>query len=156
MPWFVLYTRPRFEKKVAEQLEKSGVTVYCPLVTQIKQWSDRKKTVQTPLLPSYVFVNITESERQKVVQVTGVVRFVFWLGKPAIVRESEITALQEGLKEAVTAVAVTAYKKGDVITVPYGPFKGKEGTVQQRQHNDLRLLLTELGLIITLTKAKLG
>ena len=58
MPWFALYTRPKNEKKVTEQLVKLGIEVYCPLVTQVKQWSDRKKKVATPLISSYVFVNI--------------------------------------------------------------------------------------------------
>ena len=58
MPWYVLYTKPRQEKKVTDSLNAIGVEAYCPLVTVIKQWSDRKKKVQIPLINSYVFVNI--------------------------------------------------------------------------------------------------
>ena len=153
MPWHVIYTRPRNEKKVTEQLEKLGIIVYCPLVTQIKQWSDRKKKVQTPLIPSYVFVNVIENERQKVLQVHGVLRFVFWLGEVAVVRDDEITASQEGLKEEVIAFEVSAYKKGDLIKIPFGPFQGKEGTIEQIQNTNIRLVLSELGMMITLTKS---
>ena len=58
MPWYVLYTKPRQEKKVADGLIAIGIAAYCPLVTTIKQWSDRKKKVEVPLINSYVFVNI--------------------------------------------------------------------------------------------------
>ena len=83
MEWFALYTKPRNEKKVAENLAALGIEVYCPLVTTIKQWSDRKKKVESPLIPSYVFVKIEEANRKEVFQVSGVVQYVFWLGKPA-------------------------------------------------------------------------
>ncbi|MDX1426779.1 MAG: transcription termination/antitermination NusG family protein [Salegentibacter mishustinae] len=49
MSWYVLYTKPRTEKRVAESLEQMGVEVYCPLITEIKQWKDRKKKLKTPL-----------------------------------------------------------------------------------------------------------
>jgi transcription antitermination factor NusG len=95
MQWYALYTEPRHEKKVADRLLKLGVEVYCPLVTQIKQWSDRKKKVEVPLLPSYVFVKLEESNRDIVFQVSGVVRYLFWLGKPAIIRNEEIQHLNQ-------------------------------------------------------------
>jgi len=69
MTWYALYTKPKNEKKVTEQLQKSGIEVYCPMVTQIKQWSDRKKKTETPLIPSYVFVNIEEKNRNDVFEV---------------------------------------------------------------------------------------
>ena len=150
MPWHVVYTKPRNEKKVTEQLEKSGIIVYCPLVTQMKQWSDRKKKVQTPLIPSYVFVNVMESERQKVLQVPGVLRFVFWLGEVAVVRDDEIKALKEGLKKVVTSFEVSAFKKGDLIKIPVGPFQGKEGKIEEIQNTNMRLVLSDLGIMITL------
>ena len=110
MPWNVIYTKARNEKKVASQLEKSGFEVYCPIVTQIKQWSDRKKKVETPLIPSYVFVNVEEKNRDDVFEVHGVVRYLFWLGKPAIVKNEEILALQEGLKETLLSVEIANIK----------------------------------------------
>jgi transcriptional antiterminator RfaH len=153
MTWFALYTKPRSEKKVADKLSQSGIKVYCPMVTQIKQWSDRKKKTETPLIPSYVFVNLEEKNRNDVFEVTGVVRYLFWLGKPAIVRNEEILALQEGLKETVAAVEIADYKTGDTINIPSGPFKGKEGTIKEVKKNKLQLVLKELGMLITLTRA---
>ena len=152
MTWFALYTKPRNEKKVADKLAQSGIQVYCPMVTQIKQWSDRKKKTETPLIPSYVFVNIEEKNRNDVFEVNGVVRYLFWLGKPAIVRNEEILALQEGLKETVSEVEIADYKKGDTINIATGPFKGKEGTIKEVKKNKLQLVLKELGMLITLTR----
>ncbi|MDD3723323.1 MAG: UpxY family transcription antiterminator [Lutibacter sp.] len=152
MNWYVIYTKPKWEKKVADQLEKTGIEVYCPMVTQIKQWSDRKKKVETPLIPSYVFVNIEEKNRNNVFAISGVVRYLFWLGKPAIVREIEILALKESLKGILSSVEISEYKTGDTISIPEGPFKGKEGIIKQVGKNRLQLVLKELGMLITLTK----
>ncbi|WP_249684772.1 UpxY family transcription antiterminator [Flavobacterium sp. CYK-55] len=155
MNWFVLYTKPRTEKKVAERLAQMGVEVYCPLVTTIKQWSDRKKKIQEPLLSSYVFVRLDEKERNLVFQVSGVVRYVYWLGRPAVVRDEEIEALQEHLQNALASYEVSAYKIGDVISIPAGPFQGKEGMIRQLNKNSLQLVLSELGVLITLHREEL-
>jgi transcriptional antiterminator RfaH len=152
MSWFALYTRPKNEKKVAEQLTKLGIEVYCPLVTQVKQWSDRKKKVQTPLISSYVFVNVEEAERNRVFEVYGVVRYLFWLGKPATIRDEEIEALKNSLKGVMSLVEVAAIKPGDTINISTGPFQGKEGVVSQVGKNQIRLVLKELGVLITLTR----
>jgi transcriptional antiterminator RfaH len=152
MPWFVIYTKSRNEKKVAEGLQRMGLEVYCPLVTMIKKWSDRKKKVQVPLLSSYVFVCVEEKDREKVFQVTGVVRYLFWLGKPAIVRDDEIAALKEGLKETLVSFEVQGIKVGDVVPVPSGPFQGKEGKINKINKNSLQLILTEVGVLITLVR----
>jgi len=152
MPWYVIYTKPRNEKKVADRLQKIGITTYCPMITMVKQWSDRKKKVQIPLLNSYVFVCLDDKEREKVFQISGVVRYLFWLGKPAIVRDEEITALQEGLKDSIASFEVKGIKVGDLLPIPSGPFQGKEGIIKQINKNSLQLILTELGVLITLNK----
>ncbi|WP_298222690.1 UpxY family transcription antiterminator [Flavobacterium sp.] len=152
MPWYVIYTKPRNEKKVAERLQQIGITVYCPMITMVKQWSDRKKKVQVPLLNSYVFVSLEDKEREKVFEVSGVVRYLFWLGKPAIVRDEEINALKEGLKDTMTSFEVKGIKVGDLMPIPSGPFQGKEGIIKQISKNSLQLILTQLGVLITLHK----
>lgn len=77
MNWYVVYTKPKWEKKVAEQLRNKGIECYCPLITQVRQWSDRKKKVEVPLFNSYVFVQLPDSERNAVFQSVGVVRYCF-------------------------------------------------------------------------------
>jgi len=150
MPWYVLYTKPRNEKKVADSLRQIGFTVYCPLVEIVKQWSDRKKKVQVPLLPSYIFINIDEDKRDQVFRITGVVRYLFWLGKPAIIREEEILLMQNWLQKTVTSFEVTGIEPGSRFEIPSGPFVGKQGIVTKVEKNHLILVLEQLGIKIIL------
>jgi transcription antitermination factor NusG len=152
MPWYVIYTQPRNEKKVVERLEKLGIDVFCPMITQVKQWSDRKKLVTVPLINSYVFVNINEVEREKVLKVFGVIRFVFWLGKPATARQIEINSLKKLLNDKILHFEVKEYKEGDIITISSGLFQGKEGKINKIGNNSFQLILKELGVLITLKK----
>lgn len=75
MNWYVIYTKPKWEKKVAEQLADAGIECYCPLITQVRQWSDRKKKVVVPLFNSYVFVRLEDCDRNLVFQSPGAVRY---------------------------------------------------------------------------------
>lgn len=152
MSWFALYTLPKNEKKVTERLQNLGIEAYCPMVTQVKQWSDRKKRVETPLISSYVFVNLEEKERNRVFDIHGIVRYLYWLGKPAIIQDHEIALLKDSLKGILTSVEVQGVKPGDSLTISRGPFKGKEGVVSQVEKNKIRLVLKELGVLITITK----
>ena len=95
--WFILYTKPNQEIKVADQLKSLNISSFCPTVTIIKNYSDRKKKIIKPLLPSYVFVNIEDAKRNDVFSIYGIVRYMFWLEKPAIVRESEIELMKQYL-----------------------------------------------------------
>jgi transcription antitermination factor NusG len=152
MPWYVLYTKPRQEKKVADSLNSIGIDAYCPLVSQMKQWSDRKKKVQVPLINSYVFVNIGEHQREDVFKVSGIVRYLFWLGKPAVVRAIEIEALQKSLEGIVASFEVSAIQKDTIFKIPEGPFQGFEGLVKNINATSIQLLLVDLGFLITLTR----
>ena len=113
--WFVVYTRPQQELKVARELSAMGITNYCPTVTLVKQYSDRKKKVTKPLLPSYVMVEIEEKERNKVFTCSGIVRYMFFLGKPAVVPASEIKLMQNHLNGVYNDSKVTSLNVGDSI-----------------------------------------
>lgn len=152
MPWFAIYTRPKNEKKVTNSLAKMGIEVYCPMVTQMKQWSDRKKKVESPLISSYVFVNLEEKNRNVVFEVHGIVRYLYWLGKPAIIQDHEIALLKDNLKGILTSVEVEGIQPGDSLTISKGPFRGKEGIVSQVEKNKIRLVLKELGVLITISR----
>ena len=156
MPWFVLHIKPRNEKKAAIQLQELGITVYCPLLTEIRQWSDRKKKVEIPLIPSYIFVQLDEKQRDFVFQVPAVVRYLYWLGKPAIVRDAEIETLKKWLESGQLDTRMESLQPGDKIAIEQGPFKGKKGLVQVVKKNSLELLLLELGVKIILTKQKIA
>lgn len=152
MNWYALYTKPRNEKKVAQKLEAMGIQVFCPMVFTIVQWSDRKKKVQKPLLNSYVFVKIDEKSRLNVFQVSGIVRFVYWLGKPAIIKDEEIETLKKHLQEPVDGVLVDSWKPKDKVVISEGMFKNTVGIVQQNTKSQVILLLETLGIKLIIQK----
>ena len=95
--WLALYTRPRWEKKVHALLEEKGIESYCPLNKVRRQWSDRVKVVEEPLFKSYVFVRVDEGERTAVRLTSGAINFIYWNGKPALIREKEIDTIRKFL-----------------------------------------------------------
>jgi len=100
--WYAVYTKPRWEKKVHATMTSRGLESYCPLNKVRKQWSDRVKLVEEPLFKSYVFVHVAEEEQTRVRMVDGVLNYVYWQGKPAVIKDKEIdTVLSLLPKEAV-------------------------------------------------------
>jgi len=152
MPWYALYTKSRQEKKVAARLLQIGIDAYCPLVIQERQWSDRKKRVEVPLLPSYVFVNIESQSREQVFQVSGVVRFLYWLGQPAIIKDSEIEIIQKRLKDKITSYEIIGIQPGTLYEITSGPFIGHKGIVDKVDKSQITLVLEQLGVKIILHK----
>ena len=150
--WFVVYTRPQQELKVASQLTAIGITNYCPTITLVKQYSDRKKKVTRPLLSSYVMIELEEKERNKVFACNGIVRYLFFLGKPAVVPASDITLMQNHLNGVYNDSKVTTFSVGDSYTIPQGPFSGNCGKVVEINKTKVKLELASLGMRITLKK----
>ena len=150
MKWFVLYTKPQFEVKVAQGLETIGIRAYCPLYKEIKQYSDRKKKIEKPLLRSYVLVQLEDKDREVVFAIYGVVRYLFWLGKPAIVREEEIEFMKTALNGVYKSITVSHLQKGAIYKIPDGPFKGQKGKVVNLLKSRVKLELPSLGILVTL------
>lgn len=149
MNWYVIYTKPKWEKKVAEKLNEAGIECYCPLITQIKQWSDRKKKVEVPLFNSYVFVHLNDTDRNSVFQVAGVVRYLFWLGKPAIVKDEEISIIKNSLSSPnISEVLVSEIQVGDKIKLESGVFSNQEAIVQEVSKTHYILILESLGCVL--------
>ena len=97
--WYVVYTRPRWEKKVAGILLAKGIEHYCPLNKVMKLWSDRKKIVLEPLFKGYIFVRLQDTVKWDIKNIDGILNFVYWLGKPAVVKEEEIDTIRKFLQE---------------------------------------------------------
>ncbi len=153
--WLVLYTKPRNEKKVANRLSESGFTVYCPTKKVEKQWSDRVKVVEEPLFPSYVFIQIEEANREKVFAIPGVVRYLFWLGKPAVVREEEIQALQSFMNDFETSpLLVENLSPQERVKINSGPLMGQEALIQKISKTKVSLLLVNLQCKISVNLEK--
>lgn len=149
MNWYVIYTKPKWEKKVAEKLSQIGIECYCPLIIQMKEWSDRKKKVEVPLFNSYVFVQLKEIDRNAVFQISGVVRYLFWLGKPAIVREEEINSIKTSLKAPnISDISVTSIQVGDRIKIEAGAFSNQDAIVQEVSNTHYILVLESLGCVL--------
>lgn len=143
--WYVLYTKPRNEKKVAERLAEHQYEVYCPLVETVRLWSDRRKKVKTPLFNSYVFVRLEERERGDVLKDPGILNFVFWLGRPAVVRDAEIDAIRYITSEAGEVEVLSIdYNIGDDVLIREGTFKGLKGIVDTVDKNQVTLYIDAL------------
>ena len=150
--WFVIYTKANQEIKVSERLNEIGITCYCPTISIIKQYSDRKKKILKPLIPSYVFIHIEEEKRNEIFSVFGVVRYLFWLGKPAVVREKEVELMKQYLNGEFQSVSLTNFTKGQLHKISEGVFAGKIGKIIEVQKNKIKLQLESLGMIVTLRR----
>lgn len=149
MNWYVIYTKPKWEKKTAEQLNKLAINTYCPTIKKIHQWSDRKKKVVVPLFNNYVFVQLDEKDRNLVFHSPGVIRYLFWLGKHAIVKDTEINNIKEWLSSVESSdISVIEYKIGQKIKINSGPFCDQNAVVKDITKTDYVLILESLGCIL--------
>lgn len=144
--WYAVYTKPRWEKKVHGILSNRGLEAYCPLNKVRKQWSDRVKLVEEPLFKSYVFVHVSEEEQGRVRQVDGVLNFVYWQGKPAIVKNKEIDDIRRFLNEYedVQLQALDLQPQSRVL-IRSGILMDKEATVQRVLHQTVEVIIESLG-----------
>lgn len=137
-------------------LTNLGVTAYCPLVTTVRQWSDRKKKIQVPIIPRVIFINCLEKDRDKVFQIPGAQHYLFWLGKPAVVKDSEIQTMKDWLSGEVNGAKVEELKTGDTYVLKSNGFNGQVGIVNEVSNNRIQVILKELGVKITLTRDQLN
>lgn len=157
--WYAVYTKPRWEKKVHRLLEEKQFESYCPLNKVHRKWSDRIKIVHEPLFKSYVFVCISEADKTAVRMINGVVNFVYWLGKPAVIKEKEIEVIRRflGEYENVEVRPVDIRPSGKVV-VQQGILMGKKGTIRQVLHNRVEIIIESIGftLLANIEKSKLS
>jgi transcription antitermination factor NusG len=147
MNWYVIYTKSRSEKAVADKLSLLGIEVYCPLLKRKKLWSDRWKWVEEPLFRSYCFVSLDEKDRELVFSVPGVVRYVYHCGQPATIREKEMNLLKSWLMQYEhESIEATNLNVNDRIRIRSGALIDKEAEVLHSKGNFALLLLEDLGL----------
>jgi len=150
--WCVLYTKPRNEKKVAKRLTVAGYTVYCPLYKVRRQWSDRIKTVEEPLFRSYIFIHIEDAKRDEVFAYPGTLRYLFWLRRLAVVRQSEIATIQKWLAEQDHEdIDISEILPGDYVRITSGPFTGEQAVLLDKSNKKAVVQLKELGLQLSLS-----
>lgn len=144
--WYAVYTKPRWEKKVHRLLAEQQLESYCPLNKVYRKWSDRIKVVQEPLFKSYIFVRIREEDKTAVRMTDGVVNFVYWLGKPAQIKNSEIDTIKRFLKEYEIVEAIPLELKPDVkVRISGGVLMDREATVKKVRRNRVEVVIESLG-----------
>ncbi len=152
MNWKVIYVSSRSEKKVAERLQQEGIESYVPIKREMKQWSDRKKLVESPLINGYVFVNPSAKDRDKVLRFSGVLQYVRYNAADAIVRNLEIDALRSIEEKGyfVSGEFSKQLMEGDRVSIEHGPFKGLYGSVKTQAKESVYTISIEgIGYALT-------
>lgn len=155
LKWYALYTRSRFEKKAAERLTEQGIEAYVPLQRVMRQWSDRRKLVLEPAIRSYVFVHINHLHYYNVLNTPGIVRYVFFDGKPAVVRDEEIETMKRVMDAELEVECLPDdLQPGTRVRIVEGPLTGVEGELVQhvgKQKVALRIEAIRQVMMVTLS-----
>jgi len=147
--WLALYSRPRWEKKVAQLLTEKGLESYCPVNKVRRKWSDRVKIVEEPLFKSYVFVRVTDEDRTSVRMTPGVINFVYWNGKPALIKEKEINAIKQFLNDYENVeVKPIQLELNQRVKITKGPLMDQEGQVLELQRKTVKVAIDSLGYLL--------
>ncbi|HRE39119.1 MAG TPA: UpxY family transcription antiterminator [Chitinophagaceae bacterium] len=147
--WLAVYTRPRWEKKVNQLLTEKGIESYCPLNKIRRKWSDRYKIIEEPLFKSYVFVKVSEDERKDVRLTNGAINFVYWNGKPAVIKEKEIAAIRRFLDEYDHVEArQVEIKVSQRVRITNGTLMDQQGTVLDIRKKTVKVAIDSLGYIL--------
>ena len=124
--WFAIFTKPRAEKKVHQRMLDQDIKAFLPMIKTVRQWSDRKKTIEVPLISSYIFVLMEEKDLYKTLPIPGTVNVLKHLGKPAKIKTTEIENLRilSGTGENHQIANCINVLSGDDVEVINGPFMG--------------------------------
>jgi len=139
--WYAIQTYSRHEKNAARQLTLKGVDNYLPVVTRLHQWSDRRKQVELPLFPCYVFVRIPPSaeRRVNVLQVEGVIGFVGARGEGLPIPDRQIEDIRTLMENKISLDPYPFLKIGQRVRICSSPLDGIEGILVRR--NGMRRLV---------------
>lgn len=148
--WYAIYTRARHEKQVERLLSERGFETFLPLVPRTSQWKDRRKRVEWPLFPSYVFGRFVLGKMYRVLGTPGVATIVRLDGRPAAIDDAELENVRRftlALQGGVTAHAQPRpyFAEGEWVEIVGGPLDGVRGVVVE--HRNRRRLLIGLKTI---------
>jgi transcription antitermination factor NusG len=147
--WLAVYSRPRWEKKINQLLLEKGLESYCPLNKVRRKWSDRIKVVEEPLFKSYVFVKISDDDRTTVRMTPGVINFVYWEGKPAVIRDKEISAIKRFLNEYENVEVQSMDLRVDQrVKITTGPLMDREGQVMSLNRKTVKVAIDSMGYVL--------
>ncbi len=144
--WLVIYVRPRWEKKVEMLLKEQDIESFCPTTTRESQWVDRKKMISTPLFTGYVFVRISNRDLTKVRYSIGVLNYIYFMGKPAVIRDIEIERLKMAINSYnnLQIVNLNEISAGDRVRIRSGLFHNQEGEIIQVQGKNVLMSFDHL------------
>ena len=145
--WYVVYTRSRAEKKVRDELILNNIECFLPLQKKLRQWKDRKKWVEMPLMSGYCFVHISRKEYDKVLQTNNVVCYVTFEGKAAVIPTQEIDSVKQMMKQSDFEVSVSqdSFKPGKMVEIIEGPMIGLHGElIEARGKNKFIIRLNQI------------
>ncbi|MEO5891207.1 MAG: UpxY family transcription antiterminator [Ferruginibacter sp.] len=144
--WYALYTKPGCEKKVANLLSRRNIENYCPLKRHL---SGKKKVVLEPLFNSFVFVQISDAEMPGIRLTDCVLNFVYWLGKPAIIREEEIELMKRFINEyAVVKMEKIPFNVDGSVRVIGASLADNKGHMVSVKNNSVKIILPSLGYMM--------
>jgi len=141
--WYALYTRPRHEKKAFELLLEKKANAYLPLLKTTRLLKNRKREVELPLFPSYLFCQFEYKDRFSILETHGVIKIVNFNGKPAVVPEWQIESMKTILANPQSLRLESYFRQGDLVEVKSGPFKGLKGTVTHLKGESRLAILIE-------------
>lgn len=148
--WYAVYTKPRWEKKIDSIFSKQGIISYCPVNKVRRKWSDRFKVIEEPLFKSYVFVHIPEKDMTRVRMVSGVINFVYWNGKPALIKDEEINQVKRFLNEYHEVEVVPLdIKPQSKVVITKGVMMNKEAEVVQVRSKIVEVVIECMGYKLT-------
>jgi transcription antitermination factor NusG len=150
--WYAVYVKSRTEKKVHLELTYQEIEVYLPLQKRMRKWSDRKKLVDFPLIPGYLFVHITRRDYDRVLQTNGVVAYVRFDGTAAVIPDEQIDTIKRLLRQHEHKIEVSFkdFSAGDAVEVIAGPLMGVKGVLTQlKGKNKVAIQLEKLQLALT-------
>ena len=149
--WLVVYTKPKWEKKVDSNFAQKGIESWCPTQKKERQWSDRKKIIEEPLFRSYVFVKAAKEERNQILSVNGVVNFLYFEKKPAIIRDKEIQTIKKYLGESYQSIQVvdmTNIPPQTRVAINNGLFMGQKGEVIKSGKKNVFVRLESINMMM--------
>ena len=141
LQWIAIRSKPRSEKIVSNELNKKGIESFLPLIKKRQQWSDRKKWVEFPLFPSYLFARIELKDSLYIMNTHGVNTIVKFGDKVITVEDEVVNSIKLALEGGYELHPMKYFTIGDQVEVIDGPMKGVVGIVENKLKNENRLVI---------------
>ena len=148
--WYAVKTKPRWEKKILVKLSERGIESYCPLQKRVSQWSDRKKIILEPVFRGFIFVRVNQENIWDIKKVDGIVNYIYFLGKPAVVRDKEIDQIRKFLDKFENQEIEQGHiHLNGKVRVTSGPLMNYEGILLEISGNKAIVRIDSMGIFLS-------